>query len=78
MALKFKVKTQAEIPAELQSLYVEREGAFYLDAEGHPRDRSMELALEELHFFAREVRVLGVYHAHPYRQESQKFADLDA
>jgi prephenate dehydratase len=51
---------------------------FYLDAEGHPRERPMELALEELEFFAREVRVLGVYNAHPYRKESQKFADLDA
>ena len=34
MALKFKFKTREEIPAELQSLYVEREGAFVLDAEG--------------------------------------------
>lgn len=50
---------------------------FYLDAEGHPGQRSMQLALEELRFFAREVRVLGVYAAHPYRKESQKFADLD-
>jgi prephenate dehydratase len=38
----------------------------------------MELALEELEFFAREVRVLGVYNAHPYRKESQKFAERDA
>jgi prephenate dehydratase len=51
---------------------------FYLDAEGHPRERSMALALEELEFFAREVRVLGVYNAHPYRKESQKFAERDA
>ena len=50
---------------------------FYLDAEGHPGDRSIQLALEELEFFAREVRVLGVYNAHPYRKESQKFADQD-
>jgi len=34
MALKFKVQKREEIPAELQSLYVEREGAFVLDAEG--------------------------------------------
>jgi hypothetical protein len=27
MALKFKAKTKEEIPAELQSLYVEREGS---------------------------------------------------
>ena len=48
---------------------------FYLDAEGHPKDRSMRLALEELRFFAREVRVLGVYAAHPYRKESEKLFD---
>lgn len=34
MALKFKAKSKEEIPAELQSLYVEREGAFMLDVEG--------------------------------------------
>jgi hypothetical protein len=34
MAIKFKAKTKDEIPAELQSLYVEREGAFVLDVEG--------------------------------------------
>ena len=34
MPLKFKFKAREEIPAELQSLYVEREGAWTLDAEG--------------------------------------------
>ncbi len=34
MALKFKAKSKEEIPAELQSLYVEREGGFVLDVEG--------------------------------------------
>jgi hypothetical protein len=34
MALKFKFKARDEIPAELQTLYVEREGAWMLDAEG--------------------------------------------
>jgi len=34
MALKFKFKTREEIPAEHQSLYVERDGAWLLDAEG--------------------------------------------
>lgn len=34
MALKYKFKTREEIPAELQSLYVEREGAWTLDADG--------------------------------------------
>jgi hypothetical protein len=34
MALKFKFKSREEIPAELVNLYVERDGAFVLDAEG--------------------------------------------
>ncbi|HEY9175017.1 MAG TPA: hypothetical protein VI136_22235 [Verrucomicrobiae bacterium] len=34
MALKYKFTKREEIPAEHASLYVEREGAFYLDAEG--------------------------------------------
>ena len=40
---------------------------FYADVDGHPEDRPLKLALEELRFFSREVRILGVYHAHPYR-----------
>jgi len=40
---------------------------FYADIEGHPDDRSVALALEELNFFSREVRILGVYDAHPFR-----------
>ena len=34
MALKFKCKSKEEVPAELQSLYVERDGGFVLDVEG--------------------------------------------
>ena len=40
---------------------------FYADIEGHPDDRNVKLALEELQFFSREVRILGVYEAHPFR-----------
>jgi prephenate dehydratase len=42
---------------------------FYADIEGHPEDRSVRLALEELAFFTSYVRVLGVYPASPYRAE---------
>ena len=34
MALKFRVKTREEIPAEKAELYVERDGAFVMDIEG--------------------------------------------
>ncbi len=34
---------------------------FYADIEGHPDDPNVAQALEELHFFSREVRILGVY-----------------
>ena len=40
---------------------------FYADIEGHPEDRNVALALEELDFFSREVRILGVYPANPFR-----------
>ena len=41
---------------------------FYADIEGHPEQRPVRLALEELGFFSREVRILGVYPAHPFRR----------
>ena len=40
---------------------------FYADIDGHPDETPVRLALEELGFFSREVRVLGVYQAHPHR-----------
>ncbi|MBK8176470.1 MAG: prephenate dehydratase [Rhodospirillales bacterium] len=40
---------------------------FYVEVEGHPEHRGVRLALEELGFFSREVRVLGTYPQHPYR-----------
>lgn len=40
---------------------------FYADIEGHPDQRSVRLALEELSFFSREVRILGVYPASAFR-----------
>jgi prephenate dehydratase len=41
---------------------------FYADIEGHPDDPGVRFALEELGFFSRRVKVLGVYHAHPFRR----------
>jgi prephenate dehydratase len=43
---------------------------FYADIEGHTENRSVQLALEELSFFSREVHILGVYPAHPFRRHS--------
>ncbi len=36
---------------------------FYADIEGHPDDRNVALALEELEYFSSEVTLLGVYPA---------------
>ena len=40
---------------------------FYCEAEAHPDSRAMQLALEELGFYAEEIRVLGTYPAHEFR-----------
>ena len=36
---------------------------FYADIQGHPDDRSVQLALEELSFFTSQVEILGTYPA---------------
>ncbi len=36
---------------------------FYADIEGHPEDRNVELAMDELRYFTNNVNVLGVYPA---------------
>lgn len=40
---------------------------FFADIEGHPDDRMVRLALEELAFFSAEIRIVGVYPASPDR-----------
>ncbi|MFE7332108.1 prephenate dehydratase [Streptomyces sp. NPDC057565] len=40
---------------------------FYVEIEGHPDEERVALALDELRFFSSEVRILGVYRAHPRR-----------
>ncbi|CAN5252356.1 prephenate dehydratase [soil metagenome] len=58
---------------KLESYMVEGEFTatqFLADVDGHPDDRSVALALEELSFFTEEIKVLGVYPADPFRAET--------
>ena len=55
---------------KLESFMIDRTFAsaeFYADIEGHPAYANVALALEELGFFSRSVRVLGVYPASEFR-----------
>ncbi len=40
---------------------------FYADVEGHPEDRNLVFAFEELSFYTKDMKILGVYPAHPFR-----------
>ena len=42
---------------------------FYIDFEGHPEDNSVKLALEEMKFFCKEIKVLGVYKKSKFRKK---------
>ena len=48
---------------------------FYAEVDGHPHDLSLKRALEELEFFSREFRILGVYPAHPFRDTFKETRD---
>jgi len=48
---------------------------FYADVEGHPDDRALVFALEELAFFSKELRILGVYPSHPFRDTFKEEKD---
>jgi prephenate dehydratase len=43
---------------------------FYADVDGHPEDRPLARALEELEFFSqpKSLKILGVYRAHAFRE----------
>ncbi len=43
---------------------------FFAEVDGHPSDRALTHALAELDYFSREIRIMGVYPAHPYRREA--------
>ncbi len=42
---------------------------FYAEVDGHTEDPALMRAMEELTFFSRELRVLGVFPAHPFREK---------
>ena len=41
---------------------------FFAEVEAHPNRPGLKNALEELTFFSREVRIMGVFPAHPFRK----------
>ena len=43
---------------------------FFAEVEGHPEERGLRLALEELDFFSTSLKVLGVYPADPFRRRT--------
>jgi prephenate dehydratase len=45
---------------------------FYADVEGHPEDRNLVFAFEELAFYSKEMKILGVYPAHPFRAKFEE------
>jgi prephenate dehydratase len=51
---------------------------FYADVEGHPDDRPLKRALEELEFYSAELRIVGVYPAHPFREVMRERAPVEA
>ena len=42
---------------------------FYIDFEGHPENNSVKLALEEMKFFCKEIKILGVYKKSNFRKK---------
>jgi len=48
---------------------------FYAEVDGHPEDTGLKRALEELEFFSRELRILGVYPADPFREKIKEAAE---
>ena len=43
---------------------------FFAEVDGHPEQRPLQLAFEELRFYSKEVKIVGTYPGHPYRYEA--------
>lgn len=54
---------------KLESYVAENFGVarFFAEVIGHPSERPLGLALEELAFFAKDIKIMGVYPGHPFR-----------
>lgn len=44
---------------------------FYAEILGNPAETSVSMALEELDFFAKNLKIMGIYPAHPFRTLTQ-------
>ena len=42
--------------------------------EGHPEDKKLVFAFEELSFYTKDMKILGVYPAHPFRATFEETA----
>jgi len=60
------VKLESYIPD-----YRSGEAQFFITFEGHPDNKKVQLALEELGFFSKSVQLLGVYPADPKRLKTR-------
>jgi prephenate dehydratase len=40
---------------------------FYAEIEGHPSERHVDHALDELQFFSTRLKIIGIYPRHPLR-----------
>jgi prephenate dehydratase len=63
---------------KLESYMVEGEffaTQFYAEVDGHPEDLGLRRALEELQFFSKELRIMGVFPAHPFRENAGRMGE---
>ncbi|ACA16118.1 Prephenate dehydratase [Methylobacterium sp. 4-46] len=48
---------------------------FYAEVDGHPEEPPLRRALDELAYFSRELRLIGTYPAHPFRESTRPRAE---
>ncbi|WP_342166077.1 prephenate dehydratase [Methylobacterium sp. SD21] len=63
---------------KLESYMIEGEFTatqFYAEVDGHPDEPGLRRALDELGYFSRELRIVGTYPAHPFREMARPAAE---
>lgn len=61
------IKLESYIPGGISN-----QAQFFVSIDGHPSEKKVALALEELGFFSKNVKLLGVYYADPMRVKNTK------
>ena len=60
---------ESDLPSDVPTVDMPYESYDYIDFDGHPKNPSVKLALDDLKFYSKKYKLLGVYKASNFRKK---------